>query len=98
MIKGITEQDKKIAEHILASHASTVVVVNKWDMIEGEEAEYEEYVREKLAFLKYVPIVFISAKTGIYTHSTIIPLVFIQIIHNSLIYSIECEVCHRPGH
>jgi GTP-binding protein len=44
-----------------------VVAVNKWDLIQKESrtmAQYERMLREELKFMPYVPIVFISAKTG----------------------------------
>jgi len=43
------------------------VLVNKWDLVEKNThtlAQYEEYVRQELKFLPYVPVLFISALTG----------------------------------
>lgn len=64
---GVTAQDAHIAGFILESWKSTVVVVNKWDAIEKDSstmAEYTRHIREELNFLDYVPVLFISAKTG----------------------------------
>lgn len=64
---GITAQDTHIAGFILDEWKSCVVLVNKWDTIEKSNETMEEYtakIRSELNFLDYVPILFISAKTG----------------------------------
>jgi len=64
---GISAQDAHIAGTILESWKSTVVVVNKWDAIEKDTFtmnEYSDKIRQELNFMSYVPILFISAKTG----------------------------------
>ncbi len=65
--EGPTEQDTKIAGHIHEEGKGCIVVVNKWDLIEKETMTSEEHkksIRNKLAFIDYAPIVFVSAKTG----------------------------------
>lgn len=64
---GISAQDAHIAGFILESWKSTVVVVNKWDAVEKDTYtmnSYTEKIQQELNFLSYVPIMFISAKTG----------------------------------
>jgi len=64
---GITAQDAHIAGFILDAWKSCVVLVNKWDAIEKDNYTMEEYtkiVRRELNFMDYVPLLFISAKTG----------------------------------
>ncbi|MFZ6021161.1 MAG: ribosome biogenesis GTPase Der [Chloroflexota bacterium] len=64
---GITAQDAHIAGYILESHKSTVVLVNKWDAVEKDNFTMQNYtnrIRQELNFIDYVPILFISAKTG----------------------------------
>ena len=64
---GITSQDTHIAGFILDAWKSTVVLVNKWDTIlkDSETMEnYTRHVRRELNFMDYVPLLFISAKTG----------------------------------
>ena len=64
---GISAQDAHIAGPILEYWKSTVVVVNKWDAIEKDTFtmnEYSDKIRQELNFMSYVPILFISAKTG----------------------------------
>ena len=64
---GITAQDTHIAGYVLEAWKSTVVLVNKWDAIEKDNYSmqtYTERIRQELNFMDYVPILFISAKTG----------------------------------
>lgn len=64
---GVTAQDTHIAGFILDARKSTVVVVNKWDAIEKDSStmdEFTRHVRQELNFMDYVPVLFISAKTG----------------------------------
>ncbi len=66
-VEGITAQDTHIAGYILEARKSCVVVVNKWDAIEKDThtmVEYTEKIRNELNFVDYVPLLFISAKTG----------------------------------
>ena len=64
---GITSQDAHIAGFILDEWKSTVVIVNKWDLVEKDSFTMEEYtrkIRADLNFMDYVPLLFISARTG----------------------------------
>ncbi|HEX6305811.1 MAG TPA: ribosome biogenesis GTPase Der [Anaerolineales bacterium] len=64
---GITSQDTHIAGFILDEWKSAVVVVNKWDAIPKDTYTMDNYVlhvRHELNFMDYVPVLFISAKTG----------------------------------
>lgn len=64
---GVTEQDEKIAGLAHEAGRASVIVVNKWDLIEKTDKtmnEFTDKVRCDLAFMPYAPIVFISAKTG----------------------------------
>lgn len=64
---SLSAQDAHIAGYILEEWKSVVVLVNKWDAFEKDTftmSEYTEAIRHELNFLPYVPIVFISAKTG----------------------------------
>lgn len=66
-IEGITAQDAHIAGYILEARKSCVVVVNKWDAIEKDTytmVAFTEKIRNDLNFMDYVPLLFISAKTG----------------------------------
>ncbi len=65
--EGITAQDTHIAGYILEEWKSCVVLVNKWDAVVKDTYTMDAYtkkVREQLNFMDYVPLMFISAKTG----------------------------------
>ncbi|MEN9563765.1 MAG: GTP-binding protein EngA, partial [Chloroflexota bacterium] len=64
---GITSQDAHIAGFIKDEWKSCVVLVNKWDAIEKDGTTmdaYTEKILNDLNFVSYVPILYISAKTG----------------------------------
>ena len=64
---GLTAQDAHIAGFILDAWKSAVVLVNKWDAVEKDSytmASFTQSIRQDLNFMDYVPILFISAKTG----------------------------------
>ncbi len=63
----ISAQDTHIAGYILDFWKSTIILVNKWDAVEKDTFTIEEYkqrIRHALNFMNYVPMMFISAKTG----------------------------------
>ena len=65
--EGVSEQDSKIAGYIDEKGKAAVIAVNKWDAMEKETGTVEKYtkeVREKLKFMAYAPVVYISALTG----------------------------------
>ena len=64
---GITEQDEKIAGIAHEAGKATIIVVNKWDLIEKDNSTFNEFnnkIRMALAYMPYAPILYISAKTG----------------------------------
>ncbi len=65
--EGVTDQDAKIAGEAHEAGKGIIIVVNKWDEYEKETGTLEKYKKEiynKLSYLSYAPIIFISAKTG----------------------------------
>ncbi len=65
--EGITDQDTKIAGEAHEAGKGVIIVVNKWDEVEKETGTLEKYkkeVYERLKYLSYAPMIFISAKTG----------------------------------
>lgn len=65
--EGVTAQDTHIAGMAIDKMKSVIVLVNKWDAIHKDThtmPAYTQHVRERLNFLSYVPVLFISAKTG----------------------------------
>jgi GTP-binding protein len=66
-VDGITMQDEKIAGLIEDNFKCCVVVVNKWDAIEKDTKTMSravDMIKEKLSFVSYAPVLFISALTG----------------------------------
>ena len=62
-----TEQDAKIARLVQEEGKASIIVVNKWDLIEKDNntmIEFQQRLMQKLGFLSYAPTLFISAKTG----------------------------------
>ena len=66
-LEGVTDQDAKIAGEAHEAGKGIIIVINKWDEIEkttGTLEKYKKEVYQKLAYLTYAPIIFVSAKTG----------------------------------
>ena len=64
---GVTDQDTKIAGLAHEAGKASIVVVNKWDLVEKETGTMEKMrkdVMRDLSFMSYAPILFISALTG----------------------------------
>jgi GTP-binding protein len=64
---GVTDQDARIAGLALEKGVASILVVNKWDLIEKDNATVGTYVkklRDALKFLAFAPIIFVSAETG----------------------------------
>ena len=65
--EGVTEQDTKIAGLAHEAGKASIIVVNKWDLIEKETGTMEKMrkqVLRDLSFMSYAPVLFISALTG----------------------------------
>ena len=65
--EGITDQDEKIAGIAHEAGKATIIVVNKWDLVEKDNNSVKEFtdkIRTSLSYMPYAPILFISAKTG----------------------------------
>ena len=65
--EGVTDQDAKIAGEAHEAGKGIIIVINKWDEYEKTTGTMEKYKKEiynKLSYLSYAPIIFISAKTG----------------------------------
>ena len=65
--EGVTEQDTKIAGEAHEAGKGIIIVVNKWDEYKKDNGTLEQYKKEvydKLSYISYAPILFISAKTG----------------------------------
>src|SRR5215467_1534685 len=66
-VAGVTALDAHIGGYAHEAGRSVIIAVNKWDQVQKTHrvtADYETEIREKLKFLAFAPIAFISAKTG----------------------------------
>jgi GTPase len=66
-VEGVTALDAHIAGYAHEAGRSVIIAVNKWDLVLKNyriTADFETQIREKLKFIDFAPIVFISAKTG----------------------------------
>ena len=63
--KGLTAQEKKIANDIEAAGKGCILLFNKWDLVKGFRMEHcLKSIEEEASFLKHCPKIFMSAKTG----------------------------------
>lgn len=61
----ITRVDNRIADEILTAAKPCAIAITKWDLAETvDPARYQEYVESNLPALSFMPITFLSAKTG----------------------------------
>jgi len=65
--EGVTDQDTKIAGMAHEAGKASIIVINKWDLVEKDSKTMDNMrkdVQRDLSFMTYAPIVFISALTG----------------------------------
>ena len=65
--EGVTEQDTKIAGLAHEAGKASIIVVNKWDLVEKDSKTMDNMrkdIQRDLGFMTYAPILFISALTG----------------------------------
>ncbi len=65
--EGVTEQDERIAGLAHEAGKPSIIVINKWDLPEGDgknTTEYTKRVYTALSYMTYAPVLYISAKTG----------------------------------
>ncbi len=63
---GLTDQDQRVAGYAAERGCALVIVLNKWDIVEGPEAKEKvrERIEDRMTFVGYAPVVAISALTG----------------------------------
>jgi len=61
-----TDQDKRIAGHVVRKGKGIIIVVNKWDLMSGDKKadEITRKIRDEMPFLSYAPVIFTSALSG----------------------------------
>lgn len=71
---GLSEQDVRIAGYAHEEGKASVLLVNKWDLIEKDTHTMNEFKKKlgvDLAFMSYVPMLFLSARTGQRVHQVL---------------------------
>ena len=63
---GLTDQDQRVAELARERGCAMVILLNKWDLMDTDEkrAIINERVEDRLMFVRYAPVIRISALTG----------------------------------
>jgi len=87
--EGITEQVMKIAGYANERKKSLLIIMNKWDLVKKDGKtlkQVEEEVYDRLGFISFAPILFVSAKTG-----QRVPLIFEKIlsVHGQFVRRIQ---------
>ena len=67
---GMTDQDQKVAGYARERGCAMIILLNKWDLVEGPEkkAEIRERIEDRMMFVNYAPVIAIIATTGKNTH------------------------------
>lgn len=72
--EGVTEQDEHIAGYVKEANRSLAIVVNKWDAIQHDTytmVDMETKIRERMNFVSFAPIIYVSAKSGQRIHQVL---------------------------
>lgn len=65
--EGVTAQDERIAGIAHNAGKASIIVINKWDLINKDNSTVDSFRKDvyaALSYMTYAPIIFISAKTG----------------------------------
>ena len=67
---GLTDQDQRVAGYAAERGCAMVIVLNKWDLVEGPEAKAEvrQKIEDRMTFVGYAPVVATCALTGKSVH------------------------------
>ncbi len=83
--EGITEQDVKICGYVHEQGKPSVIVMNKWDLVEKDTNtinRFNDGLSETLKFMDYFVPVYVSAKNGLRTDKVLD--IATQVLDNSL--------------
>ncbi len=107
--QGVTDQDAHIAGYILDAGRAVVLAINKWDAIDGYQREMlERSVEQRLAFLKFAPLLHISAikrqglgplwKAIADAHASAIKKMPTPVLTRLVLEAVEHQAPKRAGH
>lgn len=67
--KGFSRQDIRILSYCMDQYKSVMLIINKWDLMkEHSKLKWKKKIEESLPFFSDLPLVFVSAKTGLGVH------------------------------
>lgn len=92
---GIREQDKHVAGYAHEAGKGVIIVYNKWDAVEKDDAtmhKIEKEIRAQFLYLNYAPILFVSALHKQRIH-TILPV--IDEVHDYSVMRIQTNVLNE---
>jgi GTP-binding protein len=68
-VEGVTHQEQRLAERIDAAGSPVILVLNKWELLSTDRRlELAAEVEDRLGFLRYAPVLRLSALTGLGVH------------------------------
>jgi len=94
-VEGLGEQEQKIISLVSEAHKGLIICINKWDMVEKNTSslsEYTRFIRDRVPYLTHIPIVSISAMTGLRARSI---LDMILKVHANYNKRVETAVFNR---
>ena len=67
---GMTDQDQRVAGYARERGCAMIILLNKWDLVEGpdKKAEIRDRIEDRMMFVNYAPVIAIIATTGKNTH------------------------------
>lgn len=67
---GMTDQDQRVAGYARERGCAMVILLNKWDLVDGpdKKAEIRDRIEDRMMFVNYAPVIAIIATTGKNTH------------------------------
>ena len=65
-VEKISQIEKQLAGQLVETFKPTIIVVNKWDLVEKNQkpSDYQNYLTQEFPGLSFAPICFVSAKSG----------------------------------
>jgi len=70
--EGLGEQEQKIISLVSEAHKGLIICINKWDLVDkktGSLSAYIRFLRERVPYLAFIPVVSLSAATGLRARS-----------------------------
>lgn len=66
-VDGLTSQDMRVLGEVVEARRGAILVINKWDLVEKDQHtadRFTEELKDTLGQLSFLPVIYISAKTG----------------------------------